>query len=263
MDARFDKIRKVPAYRVLADAIIEQILDGRLSEGDQLPTEAKLCEMFGVNRSTVREGIRALEEANLLRREHAKKMVISRPSDREVGKQFERALILKEISFGELWEAMSTFEPTMAALAAERANAEGLARLDANLRATEQALQDGRSIVELDIEFHGIVASMSLNRALILSREPVSRLFYPFFQAVLSGVPASGKRLLDAHRQIVESIRKGDATGAQDWMRKHVRDFKRGAWLAELDIASPVKAARVRQAADSGPVESTDRQKGG
>jgi DNA-binding FadR family transcriptional regulator len=221
MEAQFDKIRKIPAYRVLADAIMEQILDGRLREGDSLPTEAKLCEMFGVNRSTVREGIRVLEEAQLLRRESAKRMLISRPSDRDIGQQVERALILQEISFNELWEAVSVFEPQMAALAAERADAAALGRLEVNLRETERALQEGRSFVDLNIEFHALIAAMSENRALILAREPVSRLFFPFFQTVLVRVPGAGRRLVDAHRQIVDAIRKGDSAGAQEWMRKH------------------------------------------
>jgi GntR family transcriptional regulator, transcriptional repressor for pyruvate dehydrogenase complex len=243
MNAHFDKIKKVPAYRILAEAIIEQILDGRLREGDQLPTEAKLCEMFGVNRSTVREGIRALEEAKLLRREHAKKMVISRPSDQDVGKQFERALILQEVGFQEIWESMTIFEPPMAGLAAQRGDASGVERLEANLRATESALQEGRSVVELDIEFHAMIASMSANRALILAREPISRLFYPYFQVVMTRVPTAGERLLKAHRVIVDSIRKGNAAEAQEWMRKHVQDFRRGARLAELDVGSPPFAA--------------------
>ncbi len=43
MNAQFEKIRKIPSYQVLAEAIATQILDGRLAEGSQLPTEAKLC----------------------------------------------------------------------------------------------------------------------------------------------------------------------------------------------------------------------------
>lgn len=252
MQAQFDKIRKIPAYRVLAEAIMEQILDGRLPVGDPLPTEARLCEMFGVNRSTVREGIRVLEEAHLLRRESAKRMVISRPTDREIGEQVERALILQEVSFTELWEAMSVFEPQMAALAAGRADAAALERLEVNLRETERALQEGRSMVDLDIEFHALVAAASDNRALMLAREPMSHLFFPFFQTVMLRVPGAGRRLVDAHRQIVDAIRKGDATLAHEWMRKHVRDFRRGAKLAELDVTTPVSAAAGRAPIEPG-----------
>ena len=119
MTIAFNKIKRVPAYRKLADAILEQILDGRLKAGAPLPTEAMLCEMFGVNRSTVREGIRVLEEAKMIRREsNSKKMYISRPSEEETGAHLERALIMHDITFAELWEAMLAIEPTIARLAA-------------------------------------------------------------------------------------------------------------------------------------------------
>lgn len=248
MEFPFEKIKKTPAYRVLAEAMIERILDGRLREGDQLPTEAKLCEMFGVNRSTVREGIRVLEEANLLRREHAKKMVISRPSEAELGKQLERALVLHEISFDELWEAMAVLEPTMARLAAAKADEDSLTRLEENLRKTQLAMKAGESLVELDIEFHSIVAAMSGNRALVLARDPLSRLFYPAFQAVMTRVPVAGKRLVEAHRSILEAIRSGDAVAAEEWMRKHVQDFKRGYQTAKLDFQAPVDRPARKQA---------------
>src|ERR1700689_3760017 len=94
---RFAKLKKVPAYRMLAEAITEQILDGRMRAGEQLPTEAQLCSQFGVNRSTVREGTRVIEEANLLRRESAKRLLVSRPSREEIGNLLERALLLHEI----------------------------------------------------------------------------------------------------------------------------------------------------------------------
>jgi DNA-binding FadR family transcriptional regulator len=248
MDTHFEKIRKVPAYRVLAEAITERILDGTLRAGDPLPTEARLCEMFGVNRSTVREGIRALEEANLLRREHPRKLVISHPTDREAVRYFERALILQEVSFMELWEAMVTFEPTMAALAAERRNAGALARLEENVRATRMAVLEERGVVEMAIEFQRLVAEMSGNRVLVLARAPASHLFFPFFHAVITRVPTAKTRLVKAHQEILACIVRRDATGAQTWMRRHVDDFRRGAERAGIDVHATVQVAQTDHA---------------
>lgn len=240
MKTRFEKIRKKPAYRILAEAMIEQILDGRLKEGDQLPTEVQLCEMFGVNRSTVREGIRVLEEANLLRRESAKRLLVSRPSNEEIGDQLERALILREVTFDELWDGMYILEPSMARLAAGKKDEELLQRLDENLRQSERALAQGESLVSLDIEFHNLVANLCGNRALMLGREPLSRLFYPSFKAVMENVPEAGGRLVDAHRFILDAIHRQDAIAADEWMRKHIRDFKRGYEMTHRDLSAPV-----------------------
>lgn len=244
------KIRRVPAYRRLAEAITESILDGHMRPGDQLPTEADLCERFGVNRSTVREGTRVLEEAGLIRRETAKRLVVSRPSREDIGNQLERALVLHEVTFAELMEAMVTVEPAMARLAAGRDRPAALVReLEANVAATERALRAGESVVELDIAFHGIIATLAGNRALMLAREPMSRLFYSAFGVVMAHVPEAGRRLMAAHRAILEAVRTHLASDAHAWMQKHVRDFKRGYELTGLDPADPVERPRPSAAA--------------
>lgn len=240
MQSSFEKIRKIPAYRALAEAVTEQILDGRLREGDPIPTEAQLCEMFGVNCSTVREGIRVLEEANLIRREHARRMVVSRPSHAEVGTHVQRALLLQEITHEELWEAMHALEPPMARWAAERATPPMLERLDENLAQTAAALERGEPIVQLDVEFHALIAEISGNRALNLAREPISRLFFPAFQRVMERVPVAGQRLLEAHRAVTAAVRAGDAEAAGLWMTRHALDFRRGLDLAEVDVSTAI-----------------------
>ncbi|MGH6711113.1 MAG: FadR/GntR family transcriptional regulator [Bradyrhizobium sp.] len=241
---RFAKLKKVPAYRMLAEAITEQILDGSMRAGEQLPTEAQLCEQFGVNRSTVREGTRVLEEANLLRRESAKRLLVSRPSREEIGNLLERALLLHEISFNELMEAMYVFEPLMARLAATHSRKVALKELEENIDATERAMIAGESVVALDIAFHGLIASLCGNRALMLAREPMSRLFYHSFDAVMSSVPGAGARMVAAHRAILEAVRNRNASDAEAWMQKHVRDFKRGYEITGLDPAGPVERPR-------------------
>ncbi len=228
MNTRFEKIQKKPAYRILSEAIMEQIMDGHMKEGDQLPTEAELCEMFGVNRSTVREGIRVLEEANLLRREGAKRLVVSWPSNSDVGDQVERALLLREVTFNELWESMFIIEPAMARIAAGKTNQDLLRKLKDNLHNSELALSSGESLVALDIEFHRCIADLSGNRALIIGHEPLTRLFYPSFTAITKKIPEAGRRLVEAHRGIFEAIHRQDSGGAEEWMRKHILDFKRG-----------------------------------
>ena len=58
---KFQTLASSPAYRRVAEAVERDILCGRLKAGEPLGTEAALVAQFGVNRSTVREGIRLLE----------------------------------------------------------------------------------------------------------------------------------------------------------------------------------------------------------
>ncbi|WP_328362099.1 winged helix-turn-helix domain-containing protein [Streptomyces sp. NBC_00457] len=50
----------------IADALRERIRAGELKAGDRLPTQADLAEEFGVERGTVRQALRALQDDGLL-----------------------------------------------------------------------------------------------------------------------------------------------------------------------------------------------------
>ncbi|MER7486429.1 GntR family transcriptional regulator [Streptomyces sp. NPDC126497] len=50
----------------IADILRERIRAGELRTGDRLPTQAELAEEFGVERGTVRQALRALQEDGLL-----------------------------------------------------------------------------------------------------------------------------------------------------------------------------------------------------
>ncbi|MEG3627525.1 winged helix-turn-helix domain-containing protein [Streptomyces sp. C6-003] len=50
----------------IADVLRERIRVGELKPGDRLPTQAELAEEFGVERGTVRQALRALQEDGLL-----------------------------------------------------------------------------------------------------------------------------------------------------------------------------------------------------
>ncbi len=240
MTTKFSKLQRLPAYKVLANAIAKEILEGRIRHGEQLPTETTLCEEFGASRSTVREGIRLLEETGLIRRESSKRMVASRPSTGEVSTHVQRAMVLHQVSFRNLWEAAMILEPAMSEQAARHITEADLEALRDNLARTEVALKAGRSLVELDLEFHVLIADAVHNPALKMSREPLANLFYSAFESVLNSVPRAGQRLLTAHRQLYKLLAERDAAGAREWMHKHISDFKRGWEAAGLNLDAAV-----------------------
>ena len=75
--------RQVRAHQVAAglragaEAIERKILAGRLKPGDPVGTESELVKQFGVNRSTVREGIRLLEQSGLVSREPSRRLSVA------------------------------------------------------------------------------------------------------------------------------------------------------------------------------------------
>jgi DNA-binding FadR family transcriptional regulator len=150
-------------------------------------------------------------------------------------------MILHEVTFRDLWEAIMVIEPAAAALAARRRTAEDLDRIADNVARTRAALNDKKAIVALDIEFHSLLAQACANRAIVLAREALTQLFYPAFQVVLAGVEAASTRLLATHEAIAETIADSDVETTRKWMERHINDFRKGYEMSGFDINRSVE----------------------
>ena len=236
-------IQGARSYELVARAIEKRILDAEISPGDALPSETAFAAQLGVNRSTLREALRSLEQNGLVTREQGrKKLRVSAPQPKDIARRVVSSMIIQKVSILELYEAMCVLEPACAASAATRREPDDIAALEDNLARTRQALDDRESLVKLDIAFHHLVGHAAGNRALELARQPLSGLFYPAFYPVMSRLNAA-ERLLAAHTHIVDAIRQGDVATARAWMERHITDFRRGCELADLDMTASVSLA--------------------
>jgi GntR family transcriptional regulator len=67
----------IPAYLAIERALREDI--AQMQPGDAIPTEAQLCERFGVSRMTARAGVARLVDAGLLFRTRGKGTFVAQP----------------------------------------------------------------------------------------------------------------------------------------------------------------------------------------
>ncbi len=236
----FRPLRHAPAYRALSAQIERMILSGQLKPGHALPTETALAERFGVNRSTVREAIRLLEQEGLVSRTTGRRLQVAMPGLFDLAPRATRALLLQHVTFLELWEVAIVVEPLAARLAAGTRSDEDLVALEENIETTAHAVARKLPTAELDVAFHAMVARASGNRMLMLAREPVSLLYAPILGRVEASLPQAAMRNLEAHRHIRDALQAGDADEAERWMRRHLADFRRGFELAgfRLDEAA-------------------------
>jgi len=65
-------------FRQIADQLRATIQNGRLSEGDRLPSEAQLIDHYGVARMTIRNALQLLEAEGLTRAEHGRGVYVRR-----------------------------------------------------------------------------------------------------------------------------------------------------------------------------------------
>jgi GntR family transcriptional regulator/GntR family frlABCD operon transcriptional regulator len=61
-----------PRYKKVYDSLKDQILKDVYQKGDLLPSENELCQVFGINRSTVRQALGELEKEGYIEKKQGK-----------------------------------------------------------------------------------------------------------------------------------------------------------------------------------------------
>lgn len=234
-------LNTMPGYKRVAQLIEAEILEGRIKVGELLPIEGDLAGQLGVHRSTVREGIRALENAGLVTRAGGKRLMVTIPDNTALTWANTRAMGLQKVSFRELWELQMELEPFCARLAAERATDEIKQALRDNIGHLEKHIEDDDAVIANDIEFHKLVAAIANNKALSLSLAPIGVLLFSATVELYKRVPQARHRLLKAHKEIAQAIINGDAPAAKLWMNKHIADFKRGYETGGFDMDAAIE----------------------
>jgi len=196
-----------------------------------------------VNRSTVREALRELESNGLvMRRAGSKLMSVTRPQHFAIAGAVTRGLVMHDVTFREVWEALTLLEPPIAASAATARTPEDLAAVDASAErfASDNAATETAS--HGAAEFFRSVGSATHNQVLMLAQEPLLQLLEPSLRVMIDEVPQARSRIMTAQRRISEALHARDADGARSWMSKHIRDFRKGFEIAGIDLEHRVRA---------------------
>ncbi len=238
MTARaFQPIERAPAYMKVYRAIESRISDGSLKDGAHLPTEAELCAQFSVTRSTVREGLRLLEQTGLIIRGPGKKFYIKRPLASDIAAAASKSFALGGVTFFEVFDALATLYPEAARLAARRLSKAKIAELK-SVRATLEAApdKDHEATVAGAVEFFQAIARGLDNRVMLAMLQSLNLMIGESLRQVIARAPKAKYRILNAQKKLVEAFEARDGDLAAAWMAKHIADLKRGYDVAKVDL---------------------------
>ncbi|MCB5239732.1 GntR family transcriptional regulator [Niallia circulans] len=76
MKAVFDDSK--PIFQQISDMIANEIVEGELVEGDQIPSTTEISKFYQINRATVQKGLAALVEAGYVYKQRGVGMFVSR-----------------------------------------------------------------------------------------------------------------------------------------------------------------------------------------
>jgi GntR family transcriptional repressor for pyruvate dehydrogenase complex len=249
----FTPVRQSRASGEIVTQIERAIFAGELSAGDRLQSERELAEQFGVSRITVRDALRVLEARGLIRVKVGAMggaFVADANTDR-VAESISTMIRLKRMTLSELAEARTVVEAATASLAAQRADAGAVSRLQQNVERSRPLLREPITHADASMDFHVELAHAARNEVLEATVEAYRELLVPSIRDLRD--EKSGRMTQKAHEEIVEAVRRHDPEGARDVMLTHLNDFEKRlrrslSSRSDASVVRPLAGARLVRA---------------
>ncbi|WP_208512020.1 phosphonate utilization associated transcriptional regulator [Variovorax sp.] len=192
---------------LMQEEIERLIMTGELPVGSRI-NESELSQRFNTSRGPIREALRALEEAGLVRNEK------------------NRGVFVREIAFeeaDEIYELREALEEIIGRRVALAIKPDAVERLRAMLDAMRSAAQaqDVEQYAQLNLQFHEILLDTAGSKKLTETYKRLVKELHLFRMRALDS--GGGLRVsADEHRDIVEAIASGDPDIAGRALRQHV-----------------------------------------
>lgn len=227
----FRPIRTRRAFEEICERIREQLALGVLKPGDKLPPERELAQQLGVSRNVLREALRSLEMAGILRLQKGVKggAFIQEGDTSRMNEVMRDMLSLGTISVRELSEARINVIDLVVRLACVNARPRDFEALEANIERTDLATHEGRLLdrVECSREFYKLLAESTGNKVIAMITNSVTEIHMRFVYAKVASSGAATPRLTDKRRQFLSALRARDVAAATRSMRIHLESVQR------------------------------------
>lgn len=201
----------------------------RWGPGEKLPSEAELCKVFNVGRSTLREALKSLSFIGLIRmRAGGGSYVAEQRSKYMDGRLLAKGVLNTEKEVNDLCEARLLIETELAGLCAQKASAQDFKNLDKIVRDMKNVGEgSGESPADLDLSFHMAIATAARNDVLTELLKHIREGLQELIEKSLL-LPAGADLAYKQHRALLEVLKQRNPAIARKAMRTHLRAFQRG-----------------------------------
>lgn len=203
----------------------DNILSGKLKEGDKLPSQEVLAETFGVSRTVMREALNKLSSLGLVESEQGRGTFVHSIKLSVLLDPFLTALQFERSSIRELLEVRYSIERVIARLAAQRVQSDELENLKKQISIMEGSINKGgiQDFAEADLAFHMALAEISKNdilKRIICTIREMMRLFLEQFNRI----EGASERAIHYHKRILKAVENREVDKAEAEMGAHIQD---------------------------------------
>lgn len=205
----------------IADQIQEMIEKKQLQTGSKLPSERSLAAILGINRATLREAIRILEERGLLKTDIGRGAYISHIESSNITESLKRYIVLGDCSMEDLMEIRERIEPQIAALAAIKNNPDDLKKIKNQIEIINKYfLQKNREkYILADDIFHQMITEATHNELFIAIMKGLRLILLPIKKDIIRSFWIDNKL---EHSKIYNAIGAKDSLASMEAMKEHM-----------------------------------------
>jgi DNA-binding FadR family transcriptional regulator len=207
--------------KIVADRLMEQILQQGLGAGDKLPTEPALMETFGVSRTVVREAAALLASRGVVEVRPRRGMTVRAPDGSGVAESLHAHLQMSNVSPAQLLQVRLVLETAIVRLAAKQAIDEDIEALRRNLEQMQTAGDDRAKTIELDTAFHELLATATHNPFFSLVTKPIIELLRNLYMDKDRYMSLVADTFAD-HQAILSALESCSEKAAEQAMRIHL-----------------------------------------
>lgn len=221
LTSRLQKVERVSLSENIAGQIMDSISKGDLRPGQRLPSERELCKHFGVGRSSLREAIQCLAIIGILDVSVGNGTFIAEDTTRFLGKILRWRVFTEQHNIEDLMAVRMALECAAAIGAANVGSPKQFKKMDILLEKMTAAKDDPEHFIDLDLQFHMLIAEASSNGLLFDLLFMIRR---QLGMAVLRFVNLPGGATLACkhHAALVKALKARDADAATSIMRLHL-----------------------------------------
>jgi DNA-binding FadR family transcriptional regulator len=225
--------------------LMNEIMDGSIKVGEQLPSEIDLCSRYDVSRTIIREATGRLEHDGFLDVKRGRRAVVTHPAQRKAFR-IEEISSMDTSEFAQIYQFRVIIECAAVALMIKSMNKDSLEKLKSCVEKMEESyLQRGEAIDQpnmdettVNVEFHQLIAEGSGNKflrdfMLFLNDKLSNMLLLDFKELIKQGALTA---VHEEHKAIYKAIEAEDIVSAKQCVFNHILNAARRHGIELEDI---------------------------
>ncbi|PMC34381.1 transcriptional regulator [Bacillus sp. UMB0899] len=222
-------------YIQIYNQILSEIEVGAFKEGEKLPSERELCELFNVSRAPVRQALSALELNGVIYSRQGEGVFVK--NSKILTGNFQTSFFLKSISPEDIVEARMSIEPLIIEFAAIRATDEDIKALQKTIKKMEEETKAGIYVPETDETLHKQIAEASHNDLFIKFMSAISNAMkqqemWHFIRDRTVTRPDYRDINFEEHLSLIKAIEEHSPKKAVELMTSHMENLYERYWKA-------------------------------